>query len=85
MKIRIMVWWGVFVFLPHPLLGGEMEFISIPGGIFDMGDSNGSSNEKPLHSVVITKGFEIQKTEVTQEQWYGVMGYNPSYFKGGEE
>ncbi len=80
-----MVWWGVFVFLPHPLLGGEMEFISIPGGIFDMGDSNGSSNEKPLHSVVITKGFEIQKTEVTQEQWYGVMGYNPSYFKGGEE
>lgn len=85
MKIRIVVLGMMFVFLPNALLGGEMEFIPISSGTFEMGDSNGSSNEKPLHPVVIGKAFEIQKTEVTQEQWYSVMGDNPSYFKGGEE
>ncbi len=87
MKIRltIVVLGMALVFLPNALLGGEMEFISIPKGIFEMGDPNGNANEKPLHPVVITKDFEIQKTEVTQEQWYSVMGDNPSYFKGGEE
>lgn len=28
----------------------------------------------------ITKGFEIAKTEVTQLQWFLVMGNNPSYY-----
>ena len=29
---------------------------------------------------ILTKGFEIQTTEVTQRQWFHVMGANPSFF-----
>ena len=32
-------------------------------------------------SVEITSGFEMQTTEITQYQWYAVMGDNPAYFK----
>jgi len=31
--------------------------------------------------VVLSKGFWMGKTQVTQEQWQAVMGYNPSRFK----
>ena len=31
-------------------------------------------------SVTLTNKFEIQSTEVTQDQFYAVMGYKPSYF-----
>ena len=31
--------------------------------------------------MVYVSGFFIGKYEVTQEQWFKVMGYNPSYFK----
>jgi formylglycine-generating enzyme required for sulfatase activity len=37
-------------------------------------------NEGPQHEVVITKGFWMAKTEVTQSQWKRVMGKNPSKF-----
>jgi formylglycine-generating enzyme required for sulfatase activity len=58
-----------------------MEFVYIPAGEFMMGSNNGSSDEKPVHKVKITKGFYLQKTEVTQGQWKSVMGHNPSYFE----
>lgn len=35
----------------------------------------------PRHEVIIQKGFEIQSTELTQEQWVSVIGTNPSFFK----
>ena len=38
-------------------------------------------SEIPLHKVRISKGFYLGKYEVTQEQWYKVMGNNPSFFK----
>ena len=41
----------------------------------------GEPNEKPQHRVQI-QSFAIGKYEVTQEQWYAVMGNNPSYNKG---
>ena len=41
----------------------------------------GEDNEKPQHRVNI-QSFEIGKYEVTQEQWYAVMGNNPSSKKG---
>jgi formylglycine-generating enzyme required for sulfatase activity len=56
-----------------------MQFASIPPGQFVMG-SNKNRDEKPAHTVKITKGFDIQKTEVTQGQWKAVMGSNPSNF-----
>lgn len=61
----------------------KMEFANIPQMAFEMGDPNGDSDE-PLHTVVLTQEFKILKTEVTQRQWFEVMGYNPSSFKGGE-
>lgn len=34
------------------------------------------------HKVTLTKDYWIGETEVTQDLWQAVMGYNPSYFKG---
>jgi len=42
-----------------------------------------SKDEKPSHKVTI-QSFYMQTTEVTQKQWYAVMGNNPSYFKNGD-
>ena len=72
------------------------EMVVIPEGSFLMGSppdpeqdpfSNakpvkiGEDDEKPQHRVNI-KSFSIGKYEVTQEQWYSVMGNNPSSNKG---
>jgi formylglycine-generating enzyme required for sulfatase activity len=65
-----------------------MEFAMVPAGEFEMGCSEGakpnecSKDERPRHSVQITKAFEIGKTEVTGKQWQAVMGSDPSTFKG---
>jgi len=40
-----------------------------------------SSDELPQHSVTISESFYLGKYEVTQAQWYEVMGANPSNFK----
>jgi len=72
------------------------EMVVIPAGNFLMGSppdpeqdpfSNdkpvkvGEDNEKPQHLVNI-KSFSLGKYEVTQEQWFVVMGSNPSVTKG---
>jgi formylglycine-generating enzyme required for sulfatase activity len=65
-----------------------MQFASAPAGQFPMGCSEGakpqecSADEKPRHTVQITKAFEIGKTVVTQKQWQAVMGSSPSRYKG---
>jgi formylglycine-generating enzyme required for sulfatase activity len=38
--------------------------------------------EQPVHEVVITQPFLMTTTEITQELWVTVMGYNPSWFRG---
>src|SRR5205807_9296839 len=64
-----------------------MEFVSVAAGQFAMGCSEGakptecSADERPRHTVQITKGFEIAKTVVTQKQWRAVMGSDPGRFK----
>jgi formylglycine-generating enzyme required for sulfatase activity len=62
--------------------GSGMEFVLIPAGSFTMGcsDSDPSCdlNALPAHEVRVTRGFEMQLTEVTQRQWQVVMGTNPS-------
>ncbi len=77
--------------LPEELtvdLGGgvKMELVLIPVGEFVMGspdsDKDAAPNEKPQHRVRITKPFYLGKYQVTQEQWQGVMGNNPSFFNG---
>jgi formylglycine-generating enzyme required for sulfatase activity len=57
----------------------------IKPGTFSMGSPQGEKNrisDELQHSVTLTKGFYIGKTEVTQAQWQAVMGDNPSLFKG---
>ncbi len=58
------------------------SFVKIPAGEFMMGSENGGADEKPVHRVRISRGFEMSKYEVTQEQWKAVMGSNPGLFKG---
>lgn len=61
-----------------------MEFVWVPGGCFQMGDTvgDGESDEMPLHEVCLD-GFWMGRTEVTQGQWQKIMGNNPSYFQKG--
>jgi formylglycine-generating enzyme required for sulfatase activity len=65
-----------------------MQFVSVPAGQFPMGCSEGarpqecSADEKPRHTVQITRAFEIAKTVVTQKQWQAVMSSDPSRYKG---
>jgi formylglycine-generating enzyme required for sulfatase activity len=59
-----------------------MQFALIPAGEFQMGSANGSDDERPVHTVRISKPFYLGLHEVTQGQWETVMGSNPSKFKG---
>ncbi|HEU4886655.1 MAG TPA: formylglycine-generating enzyme family protein [Thermoanaerobaculia bacterium] len=45
-------------------------------------DSRKAFDQNPVHQVTISRGFELQATEVTQAQWTAVMGSNPSHFRG---
>lgn len=53
-----------------------MEFVYIPPGIFMMGspetESDRHSDETP-HMVILTNGFYLQTTLVTQKQWESLM------------
>jgi formylglycine-generating enzyme required for sulfatase activity len=60
----------------------NMEFVLIPAGTLQMGSNDGESDEKPVHTVRISRSFYLGKYEVTQAQWEAVMGNNPSIFKG---
>ncbi len=71
--------------------GVSFKMVPVKGGTFLMGNpapvpeasSSGPStaNEKPAHKVTLSD-YYIGQTEVTQELWEAVMGYNPSHFKG---
>ena len=62
--------------------GGEMAFVWIEPGVFQMGSDDGSSNERPVHEVEISTGFWLGQYEVTQGEWESVMGNNPSHYTG---
>jgi formylglycine-generating enzyme required for sulfatase activity len=59
-----------------------MELVLVQPGTFQMGSDDGEADEKPIHSVTISKPFYIGKYEVTQKQWRDVMGTNPSKYQG---
>lgn len=61
--------------------GKEVRFVKIKAGEFLMGSEKGA-DQKPVHRVSITQGFEMSNYEVTQEQWETIMGSNPSENKG---
>ncbi len=61
-----------------------MEFVLVPGGEFDMGDTfgEGIENELPVHRVGLD-GFHLGRFPVTQAQWGRLMPQDPSRFRGG--
>jgi len=64
--------------------GGPGELIPIRAGTFDMGSPEGEAGRDPaletLHAVTLTHDFQIMTTEVTQEMFQSLMGFNPSTF-----
>ena len=73
----------------------KLEMVLIPAGKFMMGSKKNPvdpfsnikakqppENEVPQHEVTITKSFYMGKYEVTQDQWFEIMGENPSREKG---
>ena len=75
--------------------GVSFSMISVKGGIFEMGaqnvdpsqpnyDEDAWDRESPVHLVSLSD-YYIGETEVTQELWQAVMGYNPSHFEGGQK
>lgn len=54
---------------------------NIAAGTFSMGDA--SIGVTPVHQVTVS-AFAMQETDVTQEQYLVVMGYNPSKFQTGD-
>ena len=67
-------------------LFGDETMVFVKGGTFTMGataeqGSDAFDDERPIHSVKVSD-FYIGKYEVTQAQWYAVMGSNSSHFKG---
>ena len=61
-----------------------MEFVWIPAGEFRMGSTSEEADavEQPVTQVRISRGFWLGKHEVTQAEWQGLMGTNPSHFSG---
>ena len=68
--------------------GVSFKMILVPGCTFSMGATpeqwpyNPVTNEYPAHEVTLSS-YYIAQTEVTQELWLAVMGYNYSYFTPG--
>ncbi len=64
-----------------------MVFVLVPGGCFQMGCGNWTSecnnDEVPVHKVCLDE-FWLGKYEVTQEQWHKIMAENPAHFKLGD-
>ena len=67
--------------------GVSFKMVPVEGGTFTMGataeqGSDAYDDEKPTHQVTLSD-FSIGETEVTQELWQAVTGYNPpGYFSG---
>jgi len=64
-----------------------MRLALIPPGVFTMGarddEINSEDFEKPRHEVEITRGYYLGVTHVTQRQYEGLIGDNPSTFVPG--
>jgi formylglycine-generating enzyme required for sulfatase activity len=75
------------VFADFELNGVRFDWRWIPPGRFWMGSPHQKSwvpkDELPRHEVILTRGFWMGRTPVTQAQWGVVLEPNPAEFKGG--
>lgn len=69
------------VIAPELLQRLNQDMIWVEGGKFTMGTDSDTAlkREQPAHSVVVD-GFYIGRTELTQDLFEAVMGWNVSYF-----
>ena len=58
------------------------NMVAVGNGTFQMGSTQGRSNEAPVHSTTIMNQFWIGRHEVKQADYQAVMGSNPSMFRG---
>ncbi len=60
------------------------ELVSLAPGSFEMGcaevELDCPQEELPAHTVTLTRGFALGRTEVSQGRWEEVAGANPSHF-----
>lgn len=64
-----------------------MRFVRIPAGSFIMGSpktEKGRQWNETRHKVIISRGFYMGETEVTQGQWSRLVSPNPSTHKMGK-
>ncbi len=62
------------------------NFVLIPGGTFQMGSpetESWRSEDEAQHTVTVSD-FYMSIYELTQEEYQGIMGENPSTFSGGD-
>jgi formylglycine-generating enzyme required for sulfatase activity len=66
--------------------GVQQRMRWIPSGRFLMGSPETElgryGDEGPQHEVILTRGYWLGETPVTQALWVAVMGKNPSRFGG---
>jgi formylglycine-generating enzyme required for sulfatase activity len=65
-----------------------MAFVYVPPCSFIMGSpelEEGRQSNEIQHEVILTMGFYIQTTLITQNHWMELNDENPSYFKMGDE
>ena len=68
------------------VFGVEFKMVKVDGGTFTMGATSEQGDdaydsERPAHQVTLSN-YSIGQTEVTQELFLAVMGYNWSHFTG---
>jgi formylglycine-generating enzyme required for sulfatase activity len=67
----------------HLAEGVDLELVWIPAGTYLQGSFfSGHYDEEPAHRVMIPRGFWVGKYEITQVQYAGVTGQNPSQHIG---
>ena len=68
--------------LTFTVSGVSFKMKKVKAGTFQMGSETGEGNEKPVHTVTLTKDYYMGETEVTQALWYVVMGEFPKNSDG---
>lgn len=72
------------------VLPASLNMVAIAPGTFQMGSPqpvlqppyNNQPEAQPVHAVTITQPFWMGKYEVTQAEYFAVMGSNPSHYQG---
>ena len=62
----------------------ESQFVRVEGGTFLMGYCPTGESVTPMRNVTLSS-FYISRFEVTQGEWYDLMGTRPSWFTGATD